>query len=384
MAIKHIPHAEISAANELTEMILDGQKLPWHMERVAAWERGERIAPITIDMALTRKCDYSCNFCFAMLQENDRSEITEEVMDGFLEDCAEMGVKAISLVSDGESLLSPHYVFTVRRGAELGISMASGTNGRTFTKDKLELVLPALTYLRFNFSAGERDRYTEIMGTQPESYDRVVGNIRDAVNIKRRDGLNVTLGIQMVLMPKDADQIIPFAQLGKDLGVDYAIIKHCSDDEFGSLGVDYSAYADLENLLKEAEETSTDNFKCVVKWTKIKEEGKRSYSRCYGPPFIVQLSGSGLVAPCGMMFNTRYAKFQIGNITEERWIDIWRSDRYWEVMDYLSSDNFDAKYMCGTLCLQHKVNEALDNHKKGTHPLIAAPAGTEPLHVNFL
>ena len=37
--------------------------------------------------------------------------------------------------------------------------------------------------------------------------------------------------MQMVLMPEDADQIIPLAKLGKELRPDYAIIKHCSDNE---------------------------------------------------------------------------------------------------------------------------------------------------------
>ncbi len=55
-----------------TELILDGTKIAWHQDRVRAWERGERIAPITIDMALTRACNYACHYCYAMLQENDR------------------------------------------------------------------------------------------------------------------------------------------------------------------------------------------------------------------------------------------------------------------------------------------------------------------------
>ena len=49
-------------------LILDGTKIQWHKERINAWERGERIAPITIDMALTRACNYSCGFCYAMFQ----------------------------------------------------------------------------------------------------------------------------------------------------------------------------------------------------------------------------------------------------------------------------------------------------------------------------
>jgi hypothetical protein len=46
-----------------TELILDGTKIAWHQERIRAWERGERIAPITIDMALTRACNSACHFC---------------------------------------------------------------------------------------------------------------------------------------------------------------------------------------------------------------------------------------------------------------------------------------------------------------------------------
>ena len=143
-----------------SQLILDGTKLQWHLDRVRAWERGERIAPVTIDMALTRACNYACGFCYAMLQENDRFTITTDVMYRFLDDCAELGVRAISLVSDGESTLSPAFVPTVKRGSELGISMASGTNAWIFNRRKLEEILPHLTYLRVNFSAGTRERST--------------------------------------------------------------------------------------------------------------------------------------------------------------------------------------------------------------------------------
>ena len=63
-----------------SELILDGTKIAWHQERVEAWERGERIAPVTIDMALTRACNYGCHFCYAMLQENDRSVINQPII----------------------------------------------------------------------------------------------------------------------------------------------------------------------------------------------------------------------------------------------------------------------------------------------------------------
>ena len=62
------------------KLILDSHKLSYHYDRVEAWENGERIAPITIDMALTRACNYSCGFCYAMFQENNRAVINKKVI----------------------------------------------------------------------------------------------------------------------------------------------------------------------------------------------------------------------------------------------------------------------------------------------------------------
>ena len=367
-----------------SELVLDGTKIAWHQERVEAWERGERIASVTIDMALTRACNYGCHFCYAMLQENDRSVINQPIIYDFLEDCAEIGVKGISLVSDGESTISPVFVDTVTRGSELGLSMATGTNGFVLTRRRLEEVLPHLTYLRINISAGEKERYAEIMGVKEKWFDRVCQNIADMVEIKRRDNLNVTIGLQMVLMPEYSDQVLPLARLGKKLRPDYLIIKHCSDDEDGTLGVDYSGYEKLYDTLREAESLSDDEYKVVVKWSKIEAKGERSYQRCYGAPFMLQMSGSGLVAPCGMLFNERYKKFHIGNICETRFRDIWASDRYWEVMNYLASPVFNAQKMCGSLCLQHKVNETLDEYQKGRFAFPDLIKKSPPQHINFI
>ena len=136
-------------------------------------------------------------------------------------------------------------------------------------------------------------------------------------------------------------------------------------------------------LLTEAEKMSNDKTKIIVKWSKIKDKGLPSYNRFYGPQFLLQISGSGLVAPSGMFFNARYSKFHMGNFADERFINIFKSDRYWKIMDYLASPSFDAQTMMGTLPIQHYVSEALDNHIKGIVK-ISPQSGEKPLHVNFL
>jgi MoaA/NifB/PqqE/SkfB family radical SAM enzyme len=368
-------------------LILDSHKLSHHFDRVQAWEAGERIAPVSVDMALTRACGAMCAFCYAMVQEpQERSSVKVDSSLALLDDFKSIGVKSVSLISDGESTISKSYVPFIQHAASLGIDVGNATNAWEWGPEKIEAVLPHLTWVRFTVAAGKPESYAKIMFKGPEHtqvFDKAMANIRYAVEYKKKHALPVTLGIQMVLLPEYKDEIIPFSQLALDLGVDYGVIKHCSDDENGTLGVDYSKYEPLYGKLTEAEKMSTEQTKIIVKWEKIMDKGKPSYSRFYGPQFLLQISGSGLIAPSGMFFNAKFSKLHIGNFTEERFIDMFKSDRYWRAMDYLASPSFNAQTMMGTLPIQHYVSVALDNHVKEIEKIKPA-VGDQPMHVNFL
>lgn len=369
------------------KLILDSHKLSYHYHRVQAWENGERIAPISVDMALTRACGAMCSFCYAMVQEpQERANIKTKEALNLLDDFAEIGVKSVSLISDGESTLSKSYVSFIQHAAKIGIDVGNATNGWEWGPEKVDQVLPYLTWVRFTVAGGTPQGYAKIMFKSSENievFDRAMSHIKYAVQLKKKLNLKVTLGIQMVLMPEFKNEILPFARLAVDLGVDYGVIKHCSDDEFGTLGVNYEKYEDMYQMLEEAEMISNDKTKIIIKWEKIKNKGMPSYNRFYGPQFLLQISGSGLVAPSGMFFNARYSKFHIGNFADERFKNIFRSDRYWRVMDYLASPYFDAQTMMGTLPIQHYVSEALDKHLKFIKRIVPATE-PNPLHVNFL
>ena len=137
------------------KLILDSHKLSYHYERVKAWENNETIAPVSVDMALTRACGAMCSFCYAMVQEpQERSTIkTKEALD-LLDDFAEIGVKGVSLISDGESTLSKAYVPFIQHASKIGIDVGNATNGWEWEAEKIEQVLPHLTWVRFTVAAG--------------------------------------------------------------------------------------------------------------------------------------------------------------------------------------------------------------------------------------
>lgn len=365
-------------------LLLDGDKLQWHKDRVDALLRGEKVAPVTVDMALTDTCNLACKFCYATLQSNQGFKITEDIMRRFIDDAAEIGVRGISLVSDGESTLNPCYEFTIKYGASKGISMASGSNAIALDENRIRNILPHLDYFRVNITAGTEDRFNAIMGAKAGHFKKVLANIATMVRVKKELSLECTIGMQMVLMPEFEDDVLPLAELAVELGADYLVIKHCSDDEDGALGVNYSGYEKFYDKLRIAEAMSTKQTSIQVKWSKIGDKGTREYSKCYGPSLLLQMSGTGLVAPCGMLFGSQYKKLHIGNICKDSFKDMVMGDRYQEVMRYLASDDFNAKVQCGSLCLQHRINTKLDRIVKGQLTLPDISKQDPPHHINFI
>ena len=369
-------------------IVLDGTKIQWYKERIEAWERGEHIAPITIDLALTQACNFKCTYCYAQMQRQKvRTKHTRESLQAFIDDCAEIGVRGLSLVSDGESTLSPYLGFFLSHAHERGLHTALGTNGLLLTHDKLPKVLPFLDYLRINITSGIKEHYAHIHGVPEWNYTAVVENIKAMVAYKQLLKLKVTIGMQMVLMPAYINEVIPLVKLAKELMVDYIIIKHCSDDEQSTLGVNYAQYdeAKTQAILKEAESFSSATFTSKVKWSKLRDKNIRSYQQCYGPPFLLQISGTGTVAPCGMFFADKYKHYHMGNICKTRFKEIFYSKKYRSVLKELASEKFNAQTACGCLCLQHSVNKTLDHYIK-TGGQIEFPSSTEPIpeHISFI
>ena len=382
-----MPLPVLDSRTRANSLVLDGtvalsSKVGYYPDRIAAWLRGEKVAPTTIDASLTRRCQASCSWCFAQSQASEGDEITKECFFHFLEDAAEIGVKGISLISDGESTLVDWYADAIQYGHSIGLAMGAGSNGIRLTRDVLEKVLPCLTYLRFNFSAGEPKRYAEVMGLRQKFFDVVVQNIKDGMEIINRDGLKCSLNVQIVLDPRDGDQIIPFAKLACELRPVYAIIKHASDTDERAFGIDYDKYPGLYEQLREAEQMGERaGVRIAVKWDKIKTGWNRAYDRCYGANFLMQISGNGTVAPCGMKFNEKHKSLHIGSIVRTRFKDLWLSDRWDEVMRYIGSEHFNPQCRCGSLCLQHESNNWLFEYVNGR---VSLPTADPPPDLAFI
>jgi len=92
-----------SYRNKAERYRLDGHKMLHHLDRVKAWQDGERFAPIHIDMGLTKYCNTACLYCYAVVQNMTKgTQIAEDALLRYIEDCGKLGVRSIAYDGDGE------------------------------------------------------------------------------------------------------------------------------------------------------------------------------------------------------------------------------------------------------------------------------------------
>lgn len=348
---------------------MQGHKLFWHLDRVNDWAQGKRIAPLYIDMGITQTCNIHCQYCYYAVPENrTKHVITTERLVQFLKEAGEIGVKAIGFLGDGEPMVHPGCYDAVIAGHRFGIDMAISTNGTVMEEARLPDFLRALTWIRFNISAAEPEKYGLVMGTSPKMFQTVRRNMARCVEIKKQLGLQTTIGMQMVLVQDCVDQVVPLARLGRELGVDYVVVKQCSEHGSITHGLIPEDYAKHEELYQEAESFATADYHVVIKRTKMANK-KRSYDRCFGCDFLPQITGAGEVYVCGNWFG--HPDFLMGNINTQSFKEIVFSDRYQQVQKKVN-DEVDVHKQCGIGCRQNEINEFLWKLK---HP---------PKHINFI
>ncbi|MBU4313091.1 MAG: radical SAM protein [Candidatus Omnitrophica bacterium] len=364
--------------NEKERFRLDGHKLIYHLDRVKDWLEGKRIAPIHIDMGLTKFCNMGCIYCIGVTQGMQRGEMIKgDVLLRFIDDCGRLGVRSIGFIGDGEPTLNPALYDVVMKAKDLGIDIGIATNGLLLDMDRAHDMLRSLTFIRFNLSAAGHESFKKIHKCSISKFDMLIGKIKGLVKIKRENNYCCTIGIQMVLIPENFDQVMKLAALGAEMGVDYLQIKQCSDSEYKELGINHEDYKRVLGDLKKAEGFSREGYMIKAKWNKINilnetdiyRQGFRKYDICYGTPFLGQISGDGKVYPCGPFFGKE--RFYIDNIHEESYYDIVKGDRYWKVHQDII-DNVDVHYDCTVGCRQDYINKFLWDLKN------------PPEHINFV
>lgn len=347
---------------------MDSHKLIFHPKRVADWKEGKNIYPIELEVGLTNACNHRCIFCAVDYTGYQPTMLDFDLLKENIPVFAQKGIKSIIYAGEGEPLLNKHAPDIINLTKKNGIDAAMSTNGVLLTPELSRECLSSLTWIRFSTAAITDSSYEKIHQCRPGDLKIVLQNMEEAVRVKRDQKASTTIGVQLLLLPDNQNEIVEMAKRLKQIGVDYFTVKPFSQHpQSGNiLQVDYQEMLDAEKALNEI---ATDEFKIYFRAHSMKKlVCQREYSQCLALPFMVYIDAKGNLWPCIVFMGKEELSY--GNLYEEGFQEIWEGSRRKKLIEYFS--NMDLEKNCRELCRLDEMNKYLNELK---HP---------GEHVNFI
>jgi MoaA/NifB/PqqE/SkfB family radical SAM enzyme len=342
-------------------------KVAWHPDRLVQIQEGKRPTPIHVQLILSDLCNQDCGFCAYRMSAGLSRELfgspetrqtrnpnrmipTAKAME-IVEDCAEMGVKAMQFTGGGEPTVHPDHLQVFARAQRLGMATALVTNGVRLRAD--DPAIRDMAWVRVSVDAGDAATYAAVRRVPEGHWAAAWRNIETL----GRDFAGV-LGVGFVVTPENYRGIASAARLARDAGAANMRVGAV----FSSEGLGY--YGDhlpaIWEAVEEAKAVSGDGFQVIDLFGRRigdLEEGSPDDPTCNYQYLTVYIGGDLSVYRC---CNTAYTRLgTVGSLKDQRFRDA--------VLDYLP---FDARNC--TACQFIGQNRAI---KALTEP---------PMHAEFV
>lgn len=351
----------------MSEYRIDSHKMFYHPKEVSKWLNGEEVFPITMELSPSGKCNHRCVFCSQSYLGYKNTFLTSNVIKKNIVFMKDNGLKSVVLAGEGEPLLNSEINDLISIFKEKNIDVALSTNGVLINDNFIQKSLKKLSWIRISFNGATEEIYNKIHGLNKNSknYSIVFNNIKKMVEHKRNNGLNTTIGVQMILLPENLPHIELFAQQLKEIGVDYFTIKPFSKHPCMKWDIkdEVALYDNFNKIKNKLEELNTETYKVIIRSNSIKQKfEKKQYERCHGLPFWLYISSNGDVYPCLSFIGNK--DYCIGNINTNNFSEIWLSKAKRNL--YEKMQNMDIS-KCRKLCRLDKINQYLDYLKNEDH-----------------
>jgi molybdenum cofactor biosynthesis protein A len=217
-------------------------------------------------ISLTDRCNLRCFYCMPEdgVELTDKANVmTLEEIIGISKVFTGMGVDTIRLTG-GEPLIRKNFEFLARELAELGVALKLTTNG--IVLDKYLDLFREIGLNRVNISLDTLDKAKSVFITKRDYFDRIMSNIRKAIDYDFNIKLNIVLikGVNdmeindFIGLTKDQNIGVKFIEFMPFKGNNWDWDKGVSKDTI--LETVHSKFGEIEKL-KDPKNSTSANYK---------------------------------------------------------------------------------------------------------------------------
>src|SRR5262245_34097060 len=223
-------------------------KIVHHPDRIAAMREGRQPAPLQVQIVLSDLCNQHCSFCSyrtpgypsnelfphvdpatGAVEANPRRFLPTAKAFEVLDDCRDLGVKAIDFTGGGEPTLHPDHAALFDRTLALGLDLALVTNGTRLSERVLDLLAQA-KFVRFSLDAGTPETYALVRKAPPTQFAVVTRHI-GALAARQTPGGDLQVGVNFVVTRDNWRELVLSARQVRDMGASYFRIAALASDD---------------------------------------------------------------------------------------------------------------------------------------------------------
>jgi len=331
-------------------------KLFQHMPTLAAVLRGERPAPINVEIFLSNRCGHGCEWChyaythtrgplagkvakpLGAMASGDLMDY--ELAKSILRQLKQAGVKSVTWSGGGEPTIHRQFDEVIEYAHSVGLDQGLYTHGGNIDEERASIIKGTLTWAFVSLDECTPETFQQSKGVN--RFDAVLDGIRRLVAAEGE----ATIGLGFLLHKGNFNQARDMVKLGRSLGVDYVQFRPTilyQQDAPGELAEDTKWISWAVGWLNEFAGDSfviadIERFRMYQNWT------GHGYPTCFGAALQTAISPNGMMWRCTN--KTEHPDALLGDLSVESFADVWKR----------SGGPCAVDATCRVMCRQHLAN----------------------------
>jgi len=317
--------------------LLDKNKiLPFYWERK---DLDKIKSPVSIEFHWTSNCNYDCVHCSYGSRRETTNYLSKETINLLIKDVCSMGVQAVYLSGGGEPTVIKGWHKYAEQLMDHNVKVALITNGVAIKEQQISTV-QKMEYVAISVYSTYESRYKKITESNKFNQQFLLPKLI------KKNNTETIIGARCVLNDINHDEVVSIYQKAMESDFDYIIFIPAIDYEGRGVLLSEKSKKNIKKVVEKNKELFDNNRTNITNMIKLDvnhyQENNYLENLTQQPDGCkcIQIGTSAFINYDGGVYlcqpDIGNKSLQIGNVNDQHFSQIWRSELHKQVVDNLN------------------------------------------------